>query len=262
VFLLAYCADLLDTDLRAQIRRLLKQQLIVAVLASLVRILLLTGAMTGELSGMFDREMAAMILGAGEGLSAALRLSGLALAAFALAPDRRWRYAAVPGAVLAAISFAAVGHTRALQPHALATTLSCLHLIGVAFWLGALGPLLVCTRSAAEPAGLLAKRFGDWALWLVAALISAGLSLLWMLSRPGADFWSSGYGRMFIAKLLLVVVLLSAAGINKLNLTPRLLNGEAAALRSLRLSVRWEMAVALVILAVTASFTSLLGPPR
>ena len=262
MFFLAYCADLLDANQRVQISRLLKQQLIAAILASLIRILLLTGSMSGELSGMFDREMAGMILGAGEGLSAAVRLAGLALAALALARNRRWQYPARLGAALAAVSFAGVGHTRALQPHALATAMSCIHLIGVAFWMGALLPLLFCTQDAARPAGLLAKRFGDCALALVAALIGAGLSLLWMLSHGSADFWSSGYGRMLIAKLLLVAALLSAAGFNKLHLTPKLMMGDAAAVRSLRLSVRSEIAVGLLILAVTASFTSLLGPPR
>ena len=262
MFFLAYCADLLNANQNIHIRRLLKQQLIVAALASLIRILLLTGAMTGKLSGMFDRDMAGMILGAGEGLSAALRLAGLALAALALTRNPRWHIPARLGAALAAVSFAGVGHTRALQPHAVATALSCLHLIGVAFWLGALLPLSVGMRAGACEAGRLAKRFGDWALVLVAALLGAGLCLLWMLSRGPADFWSSGYARMLIAKMVLVTALLSAAGFNKLRLTPRLINGDAAAASTLRLSIRSEMALGLLILVVTASFTSLLGPPR
>ncbi len=262
MFFLAYCADLLNAEQGIRIRRLLRRQLIVATLASLIRMLLLTGAMTGELSAMFDREMAAMILGAGEGLSAALRVAGLALAALALARNPRWQIPALLGAALAAVSFAGVGHTRALRPHAVATALSCVHLIGVAFWLGALLPLLMGLHGSARQVGRLAKRFGDWALALVAALIGAGFCLLWMLSRGPADFWGSGYARMLIAKLILVAALLTAAAINKLRLTPRLMDGDAGAVGSLRVSIRSELALGLLILVITASFTSLLGPPH
>jgi putative copper resistance protein D len=262
VAFLYYSADLLTESQRAKIRKWLGIQLTVAALASLLRILLLTGSMSGEVSGMFDRDMAGMILEAGEGTSASLRLAGLALAACALARDRRLQLLALLGAALAAASFAGMGHTRALQPNLPATLFACLHLIGVAFWIGALVPLLWCSGGVPHEVGLMAKRFGDIAVVVVSLLIAAGLALLWMISYGHADFWSSAYGIMIAAKLLLVALLLTAAAVNKLRLTPRLTNGDSGAVVSLRRSIQLEITVGLLILLITASFTSLVGPPR
>jgi putative copper export protein len=106
------------------------------------------------------------------------------------------------------------------------------------------------------------QKFGTLAVVVVSLLIVAGFALLWMLSYGQADFWSSGYGNMIAAKLLLVVLLLGAAALNKLRLTPRLMNGDARAIVILRRSIQFEILAAVLILLVTASFTSLLGPPR
>jgi putative copper export protein len=184
------------------------------------------------------------------------------LAGCVLSLNRRLQIPALAGALIAASSFTWVGHVRALQPPLPATLFSSLHLIGVAFWVGALLPLLRSTRGPALEAGALANRFGTLAVAAVSLLVIAGLSMLWMLSYGQPGFWSSGYGTMIAVKLLLVSLLLGAAAINKLWLTPRLMNGEARAVVVLRRSIQFELLTALMILIVTASFTSLTGPPR
>jgi putative copper resistance protein D len=262
VFFLSYAGGLLTGAQRAAIRRIVAIQLIIAALFTLLRILLLTGAMSDSIAGMFDRDMAAMLLEAGEGTAAAVRLAGLVLAGCVLSLNRRLQIPALAGAVIAASSFTWVGHVRALQPPLPATLFSSLHLIGVAFWVGALLPLLRSTRGPALEAGALANRFGTLAVAAVSLLVIAGLSMLWMLSYGQPGFWSSGYGTMIAVKLLLVSLLLGAAAINKLWLTPRLMNGEARAVVVLRRSIQFELLTALMILIVTASFTSLTGPPR
>lgn len=262
VFYLAYAGGLLTGAQRAAVRRIVAIQLIVAALFTLLRILLLTGSMSDSFAGMFDRDMARMLLEAGEGTAASVRLVGLALAGCALSLNRRLLIPALAGAVIAASSFTWVGHVRALHPLLPATLFSCLHLTGVAFWVGALLPLLWSTRESALEVGALAKRFGTVAVAAVATLVIAGLSMLWMLSHGQPEFWSSGYGTMIAAKLLLVSLLLGAAALNKLWLTPRLLNDEARAVVLLRRSIQFELLTAVLILIVTAGFTSLTGPPR
>jgi copper resistance protein D len=262
VFFLWYAGGLLTGAQRASIRRMVAFQLIVAASLTLLRILLLTGAMSASFAGMFDRDMASMLLEAGEGTSAASRLAGLLLAGCALSLNRRLKIPALAGAVIAATSFTWVGHVRALQPLWPATVFSCLHLIGVAFWVGALMPLLWSTRESALEVGALANRFGALAVAPVAVLVVAGLCMLWMLSYGQPEFWSSSYGAMIAIKLLLVSLLLGAAALNKLRLTPRLMTGEARALVILRRSIQFELLTAALILIVTASFTSLTGPPR
>lgn len=262
VFFLWYAGSLLTGAQRAAIRRMVAIQLIVAASFTLLRILLLTGGMSDSFAGMFDRDMAGMLLEAGEGTASAVRLVGLALAACALSLNRRLQIPALAGAVIAASSFTWVGHIRALQPLLPATLFSCLHLIGVAFWIGALLPLLRSTRESALEVGALAKRFGTLAVVAVSLMVIAGLCMLWLLSYRQPEFWSSGYGTMIAVKLLLVSLLLGAAALNKLWLTPRLMNGEARAIAMLRRSIQFELLTALLILIVTAGFTSLTGPPR
>jgi copper resistance protein D len=262
VFFIGYAKGALHEAQRARIRSLIAVQLIAAALFTLIRILLLTGSMGGGIAGMFDRQMAGMILEAGEGTAASLRLAGLALAACALSHNLRLQVPALVGAALAASSFAWVGHVHALHPLMPAMLLSGVHLIGVAFWVGALVPLLCCTRAEARQVGAMAKRFGAVAVIAVVLLAMAGVGLLWMLSAGQADFWSSGYGNMIAVKLLLVALLLGAAALNKLSLTPRLMNGDALAIAALRRSIQLEILLAVLILLVTATFTSLLGPPR
>lgn len=262
VFYLAYAGGLLTGAQRAAIRRIVAIQLIVAALFTLLRILLLTGSMSDSFAGMFDRDMARMLLEAGEGTAASVRLVGLALAGCALSLNRRLLIPALAGAVIAACSFTWVGHVRALHPLLPATLFSCLHLTGVAFWVGALLPLLWSTRESALEVGALAKRFGTLAMAAVSTLVIAGLSMLWMLSHGQPEFWSSSYGIMIAAKLLLVSLLLGAAALNKLWLTPRLLNDEARAVVIFRRSIQFELLTAVLILIVTAGFTSLTGPPR
>lgn len=262
VFFLSYASGLLTGAQRAAIRRIVAIQLIVAASFTALRILLLTGAMSDSFAGMFDRDMAGMLLEAGEGTAGAVRLVGLALAGCALSLNRRLQIPALAGAVIAVSSFAWVGHVRALQPILPATLFSCLHLIGVAFWVGALLPLLRSTRESALEVGALAKRFGTLAVAAVSLLVVAGLSMLWMLSYGQPEFWRSGYATMIAVKLLLVSVLLGAAALNKLWLTPRLMNGEAGAVVMLRRSIQFELLTVVLILIVTASFTSLTGPPR
>jgi copper resistance protein D len=262
IFFLSYSDRLLHA---AQRRSILRHVLILsalALVASTVRISLLDASMSGNPADMLDLSSAGMILSAGEGWAIALRIVGLMVCAAAFKAGRVARAAACIGALLAAASFAAVGHVHALKPDRLPTMLLILHLACVGFWLGALWPLLRVARDRDEAlTAKLAARFGAIALYVVGLLIGAGLLLAYQLLHSLSALWSSDYGRMLGLKLLLVAALLSAAAVNRLWLTPRLLAGDAAAAASLRRSIRFEMLVGSLILLVTAAFTSLTGPP-
>src|SRR6202030_2516642 len=158
------------------------------------------------------------------------------------------------GAAIASMSFAGVGHVHGLLPNAAPSLLLCLHLLCAAFWLGALAPLLITAhdRNDSQIAAV-AARFGKWALGVVALLLSAGASLLWILIRDAAQFWSSDYGRMMAIKLFFVAALLGIAGVNKLYLTPRLLQGHPKAFSRFRRTVQTEMVLGALILLITAT---------
>jgi putative copper resistance protein D len=263
IFFLRYGTDLLQEQQHRRIRRLIGISLGVAALASCAKILLSSASMSGELAGMFDRDFARMILGAGEGHATGVRIAGLALGALIFSSRSGLRVLAQLGAVLASISFVFVGHIHALLPNPVPALLLCVHLLCAAFWLGALAPLLIAARDGADSQiAALASRFGVLALGIVMLLLCAGLSLLWILIDDVGRFWSSDYGKMIVVKLLLVTCLLGLAAVNKLRLTPRLLSARAGAVVQFKRTVRAEMVFGALILLVTAALTTVTGPPQ
>ena len=261
VFFLAYSRDLLSDLSVARIRSLIGVAIGVAIIGSFVRIGILAGSMSESTVGMVDPAMLRMILGSGEGAATAVRVLGLTLTAPMLLPSRHAPVVSGIGAAFAATSFAWVGHVHVAGYEGLAVSLLGMHLICVAFWLGALGPLLLIAREP-DPArfGAAAARFGRIALWGVGVLLAAGTVLLACLLGTVSEFWSSDYGRAFVAKLGLVVCLLGLAALNKLRLTPRVNTGVAGASSSLARSIRVEIAVGGLILLSTAALTTLWGP--
>jgi Copper resistance protein D len=61
--------------------------------------------------------------------------------------------------------------------------------------------------------------------------------------------------------LAFVAALLCLAAFNKLRLTPRLQAGDTRALQALRISIRLELLLGVVILLTTAALTTVTGPP-
>jgi putative copper export protein len=165
-------------------------------------------------------------------------------------------------AAAAATSFAWSGHARALNLGSLPILLVGGHLLGIAFWLGALVAFgLVARGREAAAVALPVARFGAAALFVVGGLMAAGLGLLWMLLGDFTELWRSAYGRVVMLKLSFVAGLLCLAAFNKLSLTPRLLAGDARALQALRTSIRLELSLGGLILLATAALTTVTGPP-
>jgi putative copper export protein len=138
------------------------------------------------------------------------------------------------------------GHRLILAP------LLLIHFAAICWWIGTLYPLLALIRRAPPEVVIPTVRgFGRRAMWVVAALVTAGAVLLIVLSdaelRP-----DSAYQQRFIVKLALVAALLSLAAWNKLRLTTLLDESYGLGAAKLRRSIRCEIAVALVILAATA----------
>jgi len=261
VFFLFYNGALIAGEPRRRVRRLVWGLTLLAVAAGGAQLLVTAGSMSGEAAGMWDGSLIRMVLQAGPGRANLIRGIGLLVAASGV---RRQGPAwwALPGSVLAATSFAWTGHTHALTPTVLPVLLLGIHLLGVAFWLGALAPLeavaragdLSCTAAAAA-------RFSAAAVMIVAALMVAAATLLWLLLGGLGEIWGSTYGRGIALKLAFVAGLLGVAAYNKLRLMPRLRAGDVRAGRSLRAAIRLEMLLGVVVLAVTAALTTLAGPP-
>ena len=261
VFFLRYGGALIADAQRLTIRRLIFGLAVLSMAAGAAHVVVLAGSMSGEAAGMWDGSLLRMGLQGSAGRAAAIRAMGLVLAVLGVLPERP-AWWALFGAAAAATSFAWTGHAHALHPDAIPMLLLGVHLLGVAFWLGALAPLGVVARGGdSSRIAAAAARFGAVAVFVVGGLIAAAVILLWLMLGGFSQIWASDYGRYITLKLALVAGLLSLAAFNKLRLTPRLQAGDPAAVRGLQASIAVEMLLAVLILAITATLTTVAGPP-
>jgi putative copper resistance protein D len=262
VFFLAYSHALVPTADRTRITRLIRYSSLLALLASGAQILISAGSMSGAAADMMSPPLLYMAWTTSMGRTLLVRAAGLALANVGSSSQRRPRGVAIAGAAIAATSFAWMGHTHSLTHSWLPILVVGVHLSAAAFWVGALAPLLVVSRTR-DPSVMAAAaaRFGTTALYVVSALIAAGLGLLCWLLGDWSQLWRSSYGRWLASKLVVVAALLCCAALNKLWLTPGLAAGKTDALKSLRNSIKLEMTLAALILTLTAALTTLNGPP-
>ena len=156
----------------------------------------------------------------------------MALAAL-LAPV--WRRGEAPstgrvvgGGVLAAglvISTAAIGHPVAGPWPWLATTVTVVHVAGMTVWLGGLAGLMAAVlRPQVPPAEVAAvvPRYSRLAFASVAALVVSGtVQAVREVESPTALFVTA-YGWVLVAKLVLVAVVLAAAGVSRVWVQQRL----------------------------------------
>ncbi|MEO1363546.1 MAG: CopD family protein [Pseudomonadota bacterium] len=237
-----------------------------AVIAALVALALLAlrfGLRAGRISGMGlagagDPVMLGLIWDSPLGNAAMWRIAGAALILGLLVKGALGRSASLLGAVVLALSYTLVGHALG-DPRWVLAGLLAVHLLAVAFWVGALAPLCAAT---AQPGGAaLLHRFGVIASGTVAALVLVGLVFAWLMVGSVAGLFSTAYGLTLLAKLGAVAVLLGLAAGNKLRLVPALAAGDAAAADRLHRAIRLEgVAVALILLA-TATLTTVTTPP-
>jgi putative copper resistance protein D len=261
VFFLAYNRALLEPPDRRAIGRLVGIHVAAAIAASAARVLVTAASIASNAAGMLDARLLEMVWHSGEDRAAAMRAGGLLFTIPALARDGRGRWLALAGAAVAATSFAWVGHAHAAA-QAAAPLLLGVHVLAVAFWVGALGPLaILARRRELRELGAVAERFGRIAVGVVAALLACGAAVLCILLGGVAELWSTGYGCLACVKIAFVACLLVCAAWNKLRLVPRIMAGDPLAVRSLRRSIRVEMLVAGLILLATAVLTTLAGPP-
>lgn len=261
VFLLFFGRHLAAGD-RTAITRMTACLAAAGILASLTGFLWTAAALGGGFSSTTDPFLLSIVF---ENRSPALllRIIGLLLVAGVMIGTRGFGYTlAALGSALVMLSFSLGGHPASLGLSPWPQLLIVLHIAAVTYWLGALLPLLVMTRhSDDEDLAAVARRFGDFAVYIVAGLILAGALLLWLLSESPAALISSDYGQLFLGKLLLFALLLALAAHNKLRATPALRSGGSRVRQRLRAVIRLEIAAVIAILLVTATFTTLAAPP-
>jgi putative copper resistance protein D len=166
----------------------------------------------------------------------------LALALWRLAPDHAGRSRWAAAAVLAAAFAAALVHSG----HAAATAgwlgtvhraADGLHLIAASAWVGGLLPLVLLLASARRGDLSLALardatlRFSVLGVISVCVLLATGVMNGWVLAGSMPALVGTDYGRLLLVKVALFLGMVAIAAVNRLRLTPRLVQaaGDAAA---------------------------------
>jgi putative copper resistance protein D len=193
----------------------------------------------------------------------ALVWSVVAAGSFRLAAAGRsggWWVAAAATVVLSSFP-AATGHAGGGDGAIRWLTLSAdvLHVLAAGAWMGGLAVVLSIERrwrrfrepdSPESLLPLLVPRFSSVAIASVALLIGTGTVASW-IHLPGAGaLWTTGYGRLLVLKVALVLTVLGLGTVNWKRLTPVL--STPAGPPAMRRSAAAELTVAMIVLIVTA----------
>jgi copper transport protein len=158
------------------------------------------------------------------------------------------------------LALAVSGHASTAPPQWLSRPMVFLHGIGVAFWVGALAPLVAMARTPKASLLSVLNRFSRMAVPVVGALVLTGLVLATVQLESFRALIETKYGLILSIKLVLVVVLLGLAALNRFRLTPALAR-DPSNISPLVRSILAECVVAVAILAVVAGWR-FTPPPR
>jgi putative copper resistance protein D len=222
---------------------------------------LLPARMAGSFAATFDPSLTALLMESDAGAAHLLRLVGLALIAVSFdVSDRFERIAGLAGAVLAILSFAAVGHTAIHELRPLLGVALLVHVTVACGWFGALVPLVLTARreSPACAAAVLAG-FSRVATWAVPLILVCGLLIGLVFVRDEDELFTA-YGALLIGKTAAFGALLVLAAANKGRYVPRLVAGERAAAAAFERTVRAEWLLMAAVLVGTAVMTALFSP--
>ncbi|MDP1930934.1 MAG: CopD family protein [Gammaproteobacteria bacterium] len=220
------------------------------------------------IAGMFDITMIGLLAQSSVGYGVGLKLAGFVVAGVALLLCRPallstrkhlplllqcgWLVAA--GCF--ATSFAILGHIAELS--LLSRLAIAGHVIVIGLWIGALYPLYVLAGTEIpERVQPLLQLFGRAGWVIIAVLLVTGVYLVVQVLGSVDELFTTAYGLQLLLKLLLVLSLLCLAALNKFRLVPAMHN---AGKDSLRRSIMAEMVLAVFILLLTASMTTVTGP--
>ena len=188
----------------------------------------------------------------------------------------RWTRVTLPpllAGVLVTMSLAGHAGTGAAAPVGL--TADVLHLGAVSVWLGGLGVLVRAVLPRRDPVELrqVLPRFSRVAFGAVVVVVSTGLVQTWRQVGAIDALLATDYGRLLLAKVTLVVLLVAAGAVSRSIVQHRLvatsalvaraegpgaarLDPDLATVARLRRSVLVELAIAVAILALTAALVA------
>ncbi|MFT6563741.1 MAG: putative copper resistance protein D, partial [Actinomycetes bacterium] len=125
-------------------------------------------------------------------------------------------------ALAAVATPATAGHAAGLGDHSMALTNSVVHAVAASVWIGGLIALGALVWPRAQDIAIAAQRFGYLAIASVILLTFAGLGNAYVRLGAPSDLLTSGYGRLVLMKVALLIVLVASASWMRQRLLPKL----------------------------------------
>lgn len=252
---------LYSADSALRFRPMLRGMALIAALLSVAGLLSMTRAMSGETAfAALWPHLQMMLRETDVGLAWAIRM--IALTVLLIRPGA-WLASISGGVALASLAWSGHG---AMDEGALRFwhfLSDILHLLAAGAWLGAMLALLLMARGRVDAARLrlliaAVKRF-EWvgAAIVLTLTITGVMNYLFIVGPKLNDVMLSTYGVLLTVKVLLFAVMLLLAALNRFHLGPALKQAlrdadPTLAVNALRRSVRLELALALLIVALVA----------
>jgi copper transport protein len=222
--------------------------LLVAHFFAWLRYLSPTGGLNGDFMGaMFDSSV---------GRVEVIRTLLAVLTLWAIALARRDKIALALGAACLVVS-GAIGHPAAIDPYWTIPAKS-LHLLAAAVWLGGLFWLVWLSRCDDAACQAEARRVSSLALVSVIVIFLSGLlETVFFLNTP-ADLVRSDYGRLVLAKMVGLGILIAYGSYNRFRLLPQL---DAPSAKKLSRSVKQEIVVVTLVILIGGFLAYVPTPP-
>jgi copper transport protein len=211
-----------------------------------------------------------MVTGTGWGMAWAIGFFGALFAGISLTFGARatagWLLAAVGGLAIC-VSEALTGHSGTAPHYALSIAADVSHQLGTGGWLGGLLALVLVglpaarqldePRSAEASTGLL-RAYHSAAVECVVITLAGALLLAWLRLPRVSDLWTSGYGRLILGKIMLLIILLAFGFYHNRTVVRR--EWSAAGGRRFRFTAGIELVFAAMVIALSAILVSTLLP--
>jgi copper transport protein len=196
--------------------------------------------------GTLDVDFIAAVFSSTIGQVELLRTALALLTLWAIVLARRDRLTLALGAACLVVS-GAIGHPAAIDP-LWAIPAKALHMVAASLWLGGLIWLVWLSRCDDAACRAEARRVSAVALASVIAIfLSGSLQMVLFLNAP-ADLISSDYGRLVLAKMLGLAILIGFGRHNRFNLLPQL--DAVGGTTRLSTSLKQEIVVVAVVILI------------
>lgn len=234
------------------------------------------------LAGMFDPVIGGILVDTEAGSLLRWRLAGFMLMLLAIIPlnlpgdfwgktrTRQFSLLTLLLAILClTISVASQGHAASVS--LLAQCLVAAHVLAIAAWAGSFYPLyrsLLHADISAPDVVQLAERFGQIAWAILAIMLLSGIPLLWIIAGGPLSLTDDTHGRLLLVKLVMVALMMALGALHKFVLVAGLRSAIQAqdqenvsdSRRLLARSIRSETLLAVLVLLLTATMTTVTGP--